>query len=150
MIETFNDLDCDVLLVTETRRKEKEELWKTPDGHMFMGSGWQGGRRGVAVILHRRLAKSFKGFYPVSEQACAVDLDIRGAKLRLIAAYLPDSSYDDAEVEETYYQLGNLCNKARQTERSIILGGDLNAVIGNRRPGDEKVIGPFGSGTRNA
>ena len=83
---------------------------------MFIGSGWQGGRRGVAVILHRRLAKSFKGFYPVSERACTVDLDIRGAKLRLIAAYLPDSSYDDAEVEETYYQLGNLCNKTTDGE----------------------------------
>ena len=105
LIETFNDLDCDVLLITETWRKEKEEIWKTPDGHMFLGSGWQGGHRGVAILLHRRLAKGFKGFYPTSERACAVDVDIQGAKVRLIAAYMPDCSDDDADIEAAYCQL---------------------------------------------
>ena len=98
LIETFNEVDCDALLISETWRKDKEEIRKPPEGHMFLGSGWQGGHRGVATILHKRIAIGFKGSYPASERAGAVDVDIRGAKVRFLAAYLPDSSYDDADV----------------------------------------------------
>ena len=114
-----------------------------------MCSGWAGGRKGVAILLHRRHAKAFKGFKAVSERTCAADLNLNGERLRLIAAYLPDGSYDNATVEATYNKLDKLCDEAKLAQRRVILGGDLNAMIGRARPGEEESIGPYGAGRRN-
>ena len=117
-----------------------------------MGSGWEGERKGVAILLHRRHARAFKCFMAESERTCAMDLNLDGERLRIIAAYLPDGSYDNATVEATYSKLEKLCDGAKQAQRSVILGGDLKAMIGRARPGEEECIGPYGvgKGTRGA
>ena len=109
-------------------RKGNEEIWKASEGYMFLGSGWQRGHRGVAIILHKRTVSGFNGFYPASKRAGAVDVDIRGAKVRFEAAYLPDSSYDDVDVEATYYQLDGLCSKAQVAKRNIVIGGATSTL----------------------
>ena len=106
--------------------------------------------RGVAIILHKRIASGFKGVYPASKRAGAVDVDIGGAKVRFVAAYLPDSSYDDADVEATYCQLDGFCSKAPQAKRNIVIGGDLNVKIGKRGLGEDSMVGPYSAGSRNA
>ena len=150
LLETLDDNVWDILLLTETWRKSKEEVWKTAKGHLFMGSGWEGERKGVAILLHRRHAKTFKSFMAESERICAADLNLNGERLRIIAAYLPDGSYDNATVEATYNKLDKLCDDATQAQRQVILGGDLSAMIGRAMPGEEECIGPYGVGRRSA
>ena len=65
-IETFS---WDILLLTETWRIDKEEVWITGRGHMFLGAGWAHGRRGVAIVLHRRHKSGFKALQATSERA---------------------------------------------------------------------------------
>ena len=69
LLETLDDNDWDILLLKETWRTSKEEVWTTARGHLFMGAGWEGGRKGVAILLHKRHAKTFKGFLAMSERA---------------------------------------------------------------------------------
>lgn len=102
LIESLINIQWDIIFLTETWRKTKEEVWKTHDGHLFMGSGWAEGRRGVAILIHRNLLDGFRCFYATSERVCAADVDIRGTRLRLITAYIPDGSYSDSAVEATY------------------------------------------------
>jgi exonuclease III len=150
LLETIDDIQWDIFFISETWRKSKEEIWKSSKGHLFLGSGWAEGHRGVAIMIHRRHVRGFKGFHAVSERACAADVYIHGTRLRFISAYMPDSSYDLAEVEATYNQLDMLCNRAKQIHRRIVLGGDMNAVVGRSRPGEEPIVGPHGFGSRNA
>ena len=81
---------------------------------MFLGAGWAHGRRGVAIVLHRRHKSGFKAFHATSERACALDVNVHGFKIRAISLYMPDSAYADTEVLCTYAQLEKLHAKAKK------------------------------------
>ena len=40
------------IILTETWRKEAEEIWRS-SGHVFAGAGGTAGKCGVAIIIHR-------------------------------------------------------------------------------------------------
>ena len=84
LLETLDDIEWDILLLSETWRKTKQEILKTERGHLFLGSGWDAGHKGIAILIHRRHTKTFEGFMPESERICAVDLDILGERIRII------------------------------------------------------------------
>ena len=77
-------------------------------------------------------------------------MDIFGDRSRIISTYLPDGSYDDATVEITYNKFDQLYDGAKAKQRQVILGGDLNVMIGRRQPDDADCIGPHDVGRRNA
>lgn len=143
-------LQWDLMMLSETWRKTKEEVWRSSAGHLFLGAGCPDGRRGVAIVVHARHAKGFRAFHAVNERVCAVDIDVQGIKLRIISVYMPDCSYDDAVVEATYAQLDALCRRSRQLQRRIIIAGDWNAVVGMQRDAEEDTVGLYGCGRRNA
>ena len=60
LLETIDDNDWDVIFLSETWRKEKEEIWKTTKGHLFLGAGWEKGHIGVAIMIHCKDARGFK------------------------------------------------------------------------------------------
>ena len=114
--ELFTELELDhaewdVVLLNETWREKKEEVWKNAAGHLFLGAGGMLGQRGVAIIMHRRLEARFKAFHAVSERLCAADVDIEGAKCRFISVYVPHDDYDDEVVEALYKELEKLCER---------------------------------------
>ena len=109
------------------------------------------GENGTGILLHRRWAKGFQAFHAASDRVCAVDVEIEGQKIRLIAVYMPHCGKDDAEVEGAYLNLDALVLKARQLNRVCVLAGDWNAVAGPWQVGDdEAVVGEHGVGTRNS
>ena len=63
---------------------------------------------------------------------------------------MPDNSYDDDAVEDTYVHLSQLCKNGRKLWRRIVIAGDWNAVVGSRREADEDSIGMHAAGLRNA
>ena len=149
LLETLDNSTWDVLFLSETWRTEKEEIWFTEKGHLFLGSGWKRGHRGVAIMIHRRHTWGSKQFQAVNERLCAVDVTISGFRLRLMSPYMPDSTYDDAEAEAMYMQISRLCGKAKNSQMHVIIGGDMNAVIGGRRPGEGNAVGPHATGLSN-
>jgi exonuclease III len=146
----LENAEWDIVLLNETWRAKKDEVWKTAGGHLFLGAGGTIGQRGVAIILHRRLASRFKAFHAISERLCAVDVDIEGARCRFICVYMPHGDYDDIFVDVVYNQLEALCEGKAGILRNLFIGGDWNAVAGDRQVGDvATVLGRFGIGTRN-
>ena len=150
LLEELTMRDWDVVCLNETWRRDKEELWKSSKGHLFLGSGWKNGGRGVAVIIHKRHTKGFKAFHATSERVCAADVDIHGARLRIISVYLPDGSYSDECVEATCEEISRLRMKAARIGRATVAAGDWNAVIGKRSSDEQGTLGPHGSGDHNA
>jgi exonuclease III len=150
LFEEAKLLQWDVMMLTETWRRAKEEAWRSDEGHLFLGAGCTDGRREVAIVVHSRNAKGYRSFHAVNERVCALDIDIRGVRLRMIYVYMLDGSYNDDVVEEIYQHLGNLCTKGMQLRRQNILAGDWNAVVGLQNDGEELTLGPYGAGERNA
>ena len=62
---------------------------------------------------------------------------------------MQDQSYEDAEVDAVYWELGRLCSKGKQSHRANILAGDWNAVVGLQRQDEERTVGVYGVGSRN-
>ena len=81
---------------------------------------------------------------------CAIDLNIRGRHLRMICAYMPTAWDADIQVEGVYRQMSRLCEEARKANRTPLIFGDFNAVVGNRIPQDNaSIVGENGLGIRN-
>ena len=100
----------------------------------------------MALLLYRRHAKTCDVFFAASERTCAEGINLQNERLRLIALYLPDGSYDNATAEATYSKHDNLCDDAQKTQRRVTQGGDFNAMIGKGRPGEEESTEPYGVG----
>ena len=49
LLETLTFLSWDILFLNETWRDDREEIWMTDEGHLFLGSVWAGNRTGVAI-----------------------------------------------------------------------------------------------------
>uniref|UniRef100_A0A914X7D3 Endonuclease/exonuclease/phosphatase domain-containing protein n=1 Tax=Plectus sambesii TaxID=2011161 RepID=A0A914X7D3_9BILA len=67
--------------------------------------------------------------------------------IKIVSAYAPTSAASDDEVEDFYSKLDALVWTSPTTDFTVV-GGDFNARIGKRKPG-EQYVGNFGSGDRN-
>ena len=141
--------EWDFVVMSETWRETKEEIWRMGKGHLFLGAGGMKGQRGVAIVVNRRHTCGFKAFHAVNERICALDINVRGEKRRIISVYIPDGSYGDAEVEEAYLCLSLLHARGKQLKRSVVMAGDWNAVVGLQKGGEDDTAGMFGMGMRN-
>ena len=75
---------------------------------------------------------------------------MEGYRFRLVVVYFPHRRYSVAAVEEVYRDLSEIVAEARKAGRRVLLGGDFNAVVGQRRAGDSEChIGEYGLGERN-
>ena len=150
LLAELENLDWDIVLLNETWRSQTQERWKTNEGHIFCGSGGTEGSKGVAILLHRKWSQGFKAFHAISNRLCSVDCSISGSPCRLISAYFPHGGHDDEEVEGLYSEINKCVDGARRQNRTCIMMGDCNAVLGERQEGDdEESVGMYGLGCRN-
>ncbi|XP_075722813.1 uncharacterized protein LOC119178011 [Rhipicephalus microplus] len=68
-------------------------------------------------------------------------------KMKVVQAYAPTSSHDDASVESFYEDVESAMSKVK-TQYTIVMG-DFNAKVGKKQAGDQ-AVGDYGIGTRNA
>ena len=130
LLEELALVEWDVVLLNETWKGSREEIWTTPDGHMFLGSGGSAGSKGVAILLHRRWVKCFESFHPVNERLCALDVIMVGRRLRFIAVYMFTSWHADEQVDMLYSVMSDILARARKQKRFSLVFGDFNAVVG--------------------
>ena len=150
LLAELEDLDWDIVFLSETWRSERQERWKTEEGHIFCGSGGTEGSKGVALLLHRKWTRGFKAFAAISDRLCTVDRKIAGHLCRLISVYFPHGGQDDEAVEGLYSELDKAIDGARRQNRTCIVVGDWNAVVGTRQEGDaQDCVGIHGVGRRN-
>jgi len=138
--------------INETWRTTKQELWTTQrNGHIFAGSGYEHGSRGVAFLIHHARARRIRAFTPVDERIAFLDIDIHSWKLRIITAYFPHTGYSDACVQRMYDTLSTIISEGRKAHLHIILAGDFNAQVGKRGDDDHcRTIGNFGMEPANS
>ena len=149
--EEAGDEGWDVILVQETWRSEAVEDFTDAAGHRWMSSGGPGRKHGVGILVHRKWRHAVKRFSVIAaRRALAVDVNIGGGAFRVISAYFPHAGLQDASVEALYAAINADMVAAKKRGLQVVLGGDFNAEVGARQPGEEeKVLGAHGRGVRN-
>ena len=108
LLAELENFDWDIVCLSETWRSERQERWKTEEGHIFCGSGGAEGSKGVAILLHRKWSQGFKAFTAISNRLCTMDCKIEGHRCRLISVYFPHGGQEDESVEGLYSMLDAL------------------------------------------
>ena len=62
-------------------------------------------RQGVAIIMTKDIAKNLKDYTLISERLMSVEIETKKGPLLIFQVYAPDTSYDDADVDEFYREL---------------------------------------------
>ena len=137
LLTELHDLRWDVITINETWRTQQRELWTTRlHHHTFAASGHNTPTRGVAILVHNRLARNIRSFHAVDERTCFLDIQIQSLKIRVITAYFPHTGYNDSNIQRMYDTLSTIIHEARAQRLQILLTGDFNAQTGRRNDDD--------------
>ena len=79
--------DWDIVMVSETWRVEKEELWMNEDGHLFAGVGHESGRKGVGILLRKKFANQIIRFMLICVRFRYWDVKMFGVICRFVSVY---------------------------------------------------------------
>ena len=112
----------------------------------FIYSGGDSRERGVGILLSEDAAKSFKGFWAVSDRVILVKLQGSPFDINIIQVYAPTDDSVEEEIENFYDSIDSVIRECKGHEINIVMG-DFNAKVGHGCM--EQVVGPHGLGTRN-
>ena len=144
----LEDIEWDIVVVEETWREPRKEVVHLQSGHIWYGSGGCRGRCGVGFLVHKRIGKC--KLIAINERLAVLDVDCVSAHIFILGVYIPDSSYDNVDVDEVYCNIQVQVRKARRRERKCIIAGDSNAhVRALREHDDNTIIGRHGWSARN-
>ena len=130
-----------VLGLCETRWDNNGEF--VSDEFRVIHAGSKGGQKGVAIILDRKTGENVSKIVQHSDRLLLVKVKATPVDVVLIQIYMPTSDTEDEEIESMYEQIEDLVKKEKPTDQVIIMG-DMNAIVGEGRDGNE--VGAFGLG----
>jgi hypothetical protein len=140
-----------ILGMSEVRWSEFGEM-TTQDGATFLYSGRPEGEnvscQGMGILLDKEARRSLIEWQPVSARIIVARFKINIRNIVMVECYAPTAVAEDVERQEFYMQLNNILKKQKE-EDIIIVGGDLNAKVGQDNKGLEHVMGRHGLGKRN-
>ena len=152
LVLEFNDFEFDLLFLTETWRDHTEETLECGDGtKMFLSGG--GAHRGVGIGVSNKCWGSMQdiSFHAYSPRVCSLTFRLANKNFVACACYMPTSWDTDEAVIEMYELLDLILYSPACVNRLPLIGGDLNACIGQMLPQDDFVsCGTCGWGTRNS
>jgi hypothetical protein len=136
--------------MSEVRWSEFGEM-TTQDGATFLYSGRPEGENvsceGVGILLDKEARRSLIEWQPVSARITVARFRTNIRNIVMVQCYAPTAVAEDIERQELYMQLNDILKKLK--EDTIIVGGDLNAKVGQDNKGLEHVMGRHGLGERN-
>ena len=103
-------------------------------------------RQGVAIVIEKELSKCMNSYALTSERIMSVTLKTNTGSVTIIQVHVPDSNYDDDEVENFY----NILQQEIDTipkKLTVLLNGDFNARVGtNYTESISEVVGKYSIG----
>ena len=115
--------------------------------NIVLHSGGEEKRRGVAVILEKRTARSVQKVCYEGDRLMMVKLSGKPVDVIIVLIYLPTTEHDIEEMEEMHERIEKLLNRETKGKDYTVIMGDWNAIVGEKR--EENVVGEYGLGSKN-
>ena len=145
-----DQVEWDVVLVSETWREEVEEYDTLESKHIWFGSGGTRGKHGVGILVHKRWSNHVRGWRAINTRIGVLDIDVGPWKLSVFVVYMPHGGKSDICLEEVYSTISTLVKEARSAKRMTILGGDWNAEVESAAWESHATVGAFANPKGNA
>ena len=117
----------DAMLLSETWRQDKEEMWETHHKHIFMGAG-RYDKHGVGIKLNKKWRQRIIDTEYINERTITTTIVVNRQRIKLMSVSFPHSGYADHYIEKMYKMIEK--HTAYYTRYIPIFGGDFNAELG--------------------
>jgi len=112
----------------------------------YSGNDDRDHRRGVGIVVAKKLLASVVDFVPYSDRTALLKLRAKPNDLNIIQVYAPTADSPDQEVEQFYSEIKEMLKLTKKHDVNMIMG-DFNAKVGKGKI--EEIVGPYGLGIRN-
>lgn len=101
------------------------------------------GHHGVGFIIKKHLIDYIEGFIGISERIAMMNLKLPGYRdsWSIIQTYSPTEQSDTKTIDIFFTDLNDTIQK--HAHKNLRVMGDYNGQIGERRPGENIILGPF-------
>ena len=142
----LKERNIDIALVTETKKKLKGTIDLNDYTMIYSGVEQnERARAGVAVLVNEQWKDKISSYDWLNERIMTCRFKIERGYMTVICLYSPEEGRRE-EVNWFYKDLQEIYDKCNKNDY-IIIGGDLNARIGNRKM--RNLIGIYGEQTLN-
>ena len=101
MIRELEGYRWDAVLLNETWRPAKSEMWETHQRHIFTGSGKYENKHRVGILLNKKWRKRIKDTGYINERAITTQITVNHHRIKLMSEYFLHSEYAEHHVEQT-------------------------------------------------
>ena len=151
-IRTYmNSHSIDIFCIQETH-KSGSDYYVSDDGFLVILSGAScEGREwaGVGFIVGPKLRPHIEGYCQISSRIASLKIKCAGGCFGIFSVYAPHNMRNLDERWAFYEELGKHWQRLSVNGSKLIFG-DFNARIGDCRPGEEDIIGPYCCGLEAA
>ena len=129
----------DAILLSETWRPAKSEIWETRHKHIFMGAGKYDDKHGVGIVLNKKWRHKIIDTDYIIERAITATIVVNHQRIKLMSICIPHPGYADHHIEKMYKTIEK---HTASCKRYIpIVGGDFNAELGPGHGTECKSVG---------
>lgn len=143
----MKERDLDILGMCETRYVGEGSRRIHEDFVLFFKGSDEACRYGVALIMKPEVHKMMTEVIFWNERMIAVTLKMGREEYSIIQVYAPHSGRPQEEKMQFRENLQDVMDRTRGNNKIVM--GDMNAHVGRRREGEERVLGVHGIGDRN-
>ena len=93
---------CDAILLSETWRQDKAEMWETHHKHISMGAGRYDNKHGVGIMLNKKWRQRIIDTEYINERAITTTIVVNCHRIKLMSVYFSHSVYADHHIEKMY------------------------------------------------
>lgn len=144
LIIALQNLKWTIIGLSEVRRLGEKIL--EHENYIFYHNGETPGKNGVGFLLKKEVKDQIEEIIGISERIAILNLKIGDELWSIVQIYSPTENYSNTEIDLFYSKLNTAIKE--HTHKNLILMGDFNAQIGERRNGEEFILGPFSYGKR--
>ena len=103
--------------------------FQTDDYTVYYSGNDTGRRNGVALILHKNIAKSVLGYTPVNDRIITIRLQGHPINVTIIQVYVPTTEAEEEDIDTFYEQLQQVIDSTAKGDIMSIIR-DMNAKVG--------------------
>lgn len=145
-ISEMKRLHISILGISETWWPESGRIVDDETIFYYSGNSTKEHRRGVGVLINKKLKNSIIDFIPKSDRTLLLKVHAKPISVNILQVYAPNADCEEDDIEIFYSEIRELLVLPKPHELTFIMG-DFNAKVGAQAV--ENITGAYRLGTRN-